>query len=275
MLCFHKKLKLNMKVLPYIFILLAGTASAQTESPYKTSFKVDAPAIAVGVGLTALGVSQMKNKTALTAAEASALTKNDVNGFDRGTAGNYSESADNASYIPFYASFAMPVVMLLNKNEGSKAGQIMALYVETMAATGAIYTLTAGNVYRNRPFVYGTEALLSKRTDKDARRAFFAGHTAATASATFFAAKVFQDFNPDSKARPYVWAAAAAVPAVVGYYRMKAGMHFLSDNIVGYAVGAGVGVLVPQLHKKTVKGDFSVVPMMAPGYHAAALTYTF
>lgn len=264
-----------MKILPYIFIFLAGTASAQTESPYKTSFKVDGPAIVAGVGLTALGVSQMKNKSGLTTVEVNSLNKNDVNGFDRGTAGNYSESADNASYVPFYASFAMPVIMLLNKNEGSKAGQIMVMYVETMAATGAIYALTAGNVYRNRPFVYGTEAPLSKRTDRDARRSFFAGHTAATASATFFAAKVFQDFNPGSKARPYVWAAAAAVPAVVGYYRMKAGMHFLSDNLIGYAVGAGVGVLVPQLHKKTTKGDLSIVPMMAPGYNSAALTYTF
>ena len=46
-----------------------------------------------------------------------------------------------------------------------------------------------------------------------------------------FTAKVFNDFNPDSPARPFVWAGAVAVPAYVGYLRTKAGKHFLTDNI--------------------------------------------
>ncbi|MBU6122171.1 phosphatase PAP2 family protein [Hymenobacter siberiensis] len=79
--------------------------------------------------------------------------------------------------------------------------------------------------------------------------AFFGGHTAHTATATFFAAQVFHDFNPGSQAEPYVWGVAAAVPAVVAYFRVQAGKHFLSDNLVGYAVGATVGVMVPRLHR--------------------------
>ncbi len=256
-------------------LLFTLSAKAQEDSPYRTSWKVDAPIIAAGVGLSFLGLSMIKNKKGLTEAEVNALTKDNVNSFDRAGAGKYSENADKLSYYPFYASFAMPVAMLLNKNEGKKAGQVLALYLETMAVTGTVYTLTAGSVRRSRPLVYSNNAPPEKRMEKGSQRSFFAGHTAATASATFFTAKVFSDFNPDSKAKPYVWAAAAVIPAVVGYYRYQGGRHFITDNIVGYAVGAGVGILVPQLHKKSNKADLTVTPIVSPEYKGTSLVYTF
>lgn len=255
-------------------VLISCTAFAQNDSPYETSLKVDAPIILGSLGLGYLGVQMIKNKEGLTAAEALAKSPEDVNGFDRFSAGNFSEKADKDSYVPFYASFVAPVVMLLNKNESKKAGQIMVLFTESMAITGAMFSLTAGAVQNSRPLVYGSAAPLEKRMDSDSQRSFFAGHTAATATATFFLAKVFQDFNPDSKAKPYVWAAAALVPASVGYLRLRAGQHFLSDNLIGYALGAGVGVLVPHLHKKGSKNNFSLSPSMNPNYKGASMVYT-
>lgn len=244
-------------------------------SPYHTSFKVDGPVIAGSIGLNVLGLSLIKKKEGLTESQVLAKDKSDVLFFDRFIAGNYSENADKLSYYPFYASFAMPVALLLNKNVGSKAGQVLTLYLETMAVTGAIYSITAGTVNRSRPYVYSSEAPMETRTKKGARRSFFAGHTAATASATFFAAKVFSDFNPDSRAKPYVWTAAAVIPAVVAYYRMESGNHFLSDNLLGYGIGAGVGVLVPQLHKKLVGPRLSLSPVKSPDFQGLYLSYTF
>ncbi|MEJ7780440.1 MAG: phosphatase PAP2 family protein [Daejeonella sp.] len=265
-----------MKSIIYILLcsLTINTAIAQVDSPYETSLKVDGPLILGSLGLGYLGLSMIKNKEALTTAELAAKSKDDVNGFDRFTAGNFSERADKDSYIPFYASFAAPVVMLLNKNESRKAGQIMVLFTESMAITGAMFSISAGSVYRSRPLVYSTAAPIDKRMDKDSQRSFYAGHTAATATATFFLAKVFQDFNPDSRARPYVWAGAALVPAAIGYLRLKAGQHFLSDNLLGYALGAGVGILVPQLHKKGDSSSFSISPSMNPDYKGATLLYS-
>lgn len=264
-----------MKSIIYIIFsfLILSSASAQENSPYETSLKVDGPVILGSLGLGYLGLNMIKNKDALTTAELSAKSKDDVNGFDRFTAGNFSERADKDSYIPFYASFAAPVAMLLNKNESKKAGQIMVLFTESMAITGALFSISAGSVYRSRPLVYSTTAPMDKRMDSDSQRSFYAGHTAATATATFFLAKVFQDFNPESGARPYVWAGAALVPAAVGYLRLKAGQHFLSDNLVGYAVGAGIGILVPQLHKKGSNSSFSLNPSMNPEYKGATLLY--
>ncbi len=265
-----------MKSIIYILLcsLIFNTANAQDDSPYETSLKVDGPLILGSLGLGYLGLRMIKNKDALTTAELATKSKDDVNGFDRFTAGNFSERADKDSYIPFYASFAAPVVMLLNKNESKKAGQILVLFTESMAITGAMFSLSAGSLYRSRPLVYSSTAPMDKRMDKDSQRSFYAGHTAATATATFFLAKVFQDFNPDSRAKPYVWAGAALVPAAVGYLRLKAGQHFLSDNLLGYALGAGVGILVPQLHKKGSSSNFSISPSMNPDYKGATLVYS-
>jgi membrane-associated phospholipid phosphatase len=186
------------------------------------------------------------------------------------------EKADRDSYIPFQASFAMPVLMaLINKNERHKIAQVLVLYTETMAVTGAVFTMATGNIYRSRPYVYGTAAPYNLRLNKNSQRAFFAGHTAATAAATFFMAKAFQDFNPGSKAIPYVWVFSASVPAVVGYLRYKAGMHFLSDNLLGYAIGAGAGLLVPQLHKIKKLRNVSFAPQALSNSNGLAISYHF
>ncbi|ARS37342.1 phosphatase PAP2 family protein [Pontibacter actiniarum] len=263
-----------LTILSALFFL-AHSVCAQDDSPYRTSFKVDAPIIAAGMGLSAYGLKLMQDKEGLSEEQIMALDKDDVNGFDRFSAGYDSKNAKQISDFPFYGSFAMPVVMMLNDNVRSKAGQVVVLYVETMAVTGALFTMTNGNVERTRPLAYSDDVELSDKNDSNARNSFYAGHTAATASATFFAAKVFHDFNPDSPARPYVWAAAAAIPATVGYLRLKAGKHFLSDNLLGYGLGAAAGILVPQLHKKSNTRNISLIPVSGKHFSGALMTYTF
>ncbi|RDV15650.1 phosphatase PAP2 family protein [Pontibacter diazotrophicus] len=258
-----------------LFTFLAGEAYSQDNSPYKTSFKVDAPIIVAGMGLTYYGLTRMQDKNGLTEEEVANLNKNDVNRFDRFSAGWDSESADNLSDFPFYGSFVAPLALLLDEDVKSNAGQVFVLYWETMAVTGAFFTMANGHVERVRPNAYSPDVSLSEKMRSNTKNAFYGGHNSATAGATFFAAKVFHDFNPDSPARHYVWAAAATVPAVVGYMRMRAGKHFLSDVIIGYVVGAGAGILVPQLHKKSNNTNLSLFPVAAPDYRGAALSYTF
>jgi membrane-associated phospholipid phosphatase len=245
-------------------------------SPYSTKFKIDAPVIVGGVGLTALGVYLIQNKKDLTPQELAAKSKGEVPFFDRGSAGFYSDKLNDDSYIPFYGAFGLPIVLgLIDKNERNKFGQVLVLYTETMAITGGMFTIAAGAIHRSRPLVYGTKAPISLRLAKKSQRSFYAGHTAASAAATFFAAQIFQDFNPDSKARPYVWTVAAIVPAVVGYLRYKSGMHFLSDNILGYVIGAGTGILIPKLHRSKALKNINVTPETGYNYKGISLTYHF
>lgn len=247
------------------------------ESPYEINWAIDGPYLGVSLGLNALGFKLIQDKEPLTLEEMNNLNKEDVPGIDRFLAGKYNEKLDDISYYPFYGSFAVPVLMMLTPDLSPHAGQLSVLFVETMATTGAIYTLSAGLVHRTRPLSYNTDLPDDLRREAGAQRSFIGGHTAATASATFFAAKVFNDFYPDSPARPYVWTAAAAIPAWVGYLRSVSGKHFLTDNIAGYVVGAASGILVPELHKKKNE-NIQMSPAMGldlNGYEYQGLSFQY
>jgi hypothetical protein len=230
---------------------------------------------AIITGLTALSVTGLylvQQKSGLNNAELAALNKNDVPKFDRFAAGNYSESAQTASdYLCYGSMLVAPGLLALNPAARGRYGQVAALYLETMLATDAAFTMTVGTVTRYRPYLYGPQGG-NDRNGKVATNSFFAGHTAHSATATFFAAKVFHDFNPDSPAQPFVWGAAAALPIAVAYYRMEAGKHFLSDNIVGYTLGATMGIVVPQLHKTAGRTGVSLLPLQ--GLNANGYAYS-
>lgn len=260
------KLLFSLALSGACFLALGPVAQAQAQkapSPYKTDLLVDG-GITVGLGaLSATGLYLVQQKSGLSNDELAALDRNDVPKIDRFTAGNYSERAQTISDVLCYPTLLVaPGLLALNSNVRGRYGQVLGLYLQTMLATDAAFTMTVGTVYRYRPYLYGSEGGNRRSgSGKIATNSFFAGHTAHTATATFFAAKVFHDFNPDSPAQPFIWGAAAIIPAAVGYYRMEAGKHFLTDNIVGYTVGATMGILVPQLHKNAARQGYSLTPM--------------
>lgn len=251
--CFNMNIRILLLSLFSVLFLTEISAQKVHESPYETDLITDGIWVTGGIGLNALGVILIQEKEGLTETELNNLSREDVWKIDRWAAGNFSEQADNISYIPFYGSFALPFLLMLNENERSHAGQLAVLYVEAMATTGALYSITSALVQRSRPLVYNSQVPKEVRMSSGEQMSFFAGHTAATASATFFAAKIFNDFNPDSPLRPYVWTAAALIPATAGYLRLRAGKHFLTDNLIGFAVGAASGILIPEIHKKKNK----------------------
>jgi len=249
--------------LPGLVALLAPQpALAQpAASPYHTRFAVDGPVTLGLVGVNTAGLLLIRAKTGLSDQAALAIDKSNVPAFDRFSAGYYDENYRTVSdYLLAGSLAAAPAALAFNSSVRAHSGQIVGLYLQTLAATGAVFTMAAGTVYRQRPLTYSPDAPLTERTRQNATNSFFAGHTATTAAATFFAAKIFHDFHPGSRARPYVWAAAALVPAAVGYCRLEAGKHFLSDNLLGYAVGATLGVVVPQLHRRAGQHSLTVLP---------------
>ena len=256
--------------------LLTAAAPAaqaqQAESPYHTRFAVDGPVI-LGLGaVSAFGLYRVQQKSGLSDAELANLKKSDVPSFDRWSAGYYSESAQTASDLLCYPTLVIaPGLLALNQDVRSHYGQVLGLYVQTMLASDALFTTSVGNIYRYRPYLYGTEGG-GGRSGKIATNSFFAGHTAHTATATFFAAKVLHDFNPGYAGEGLVWGAAAVVPAAVAYFRIEAGKHFLSDNLVGYTVGTTMGLLVPQLHKVAGRHGMSFMPMQ--GLNANGYAYS-
>ncbi|MFC6225214.1 phosphatase PAP2 family protein [Hymenobacter artigasi] len=256
-----------MKLRPTLFLvgaLLLGcrppARAQQAPSPYTTRFAVEAPITAGLLGLSAAGLLLVQHKRTATEADLAALDRANIPAIDRFSAGRFSNRAQVVSDGFCYGTLALvPALLAFQPNVHGRYGQVAGLYLETMSSTAALFTLTVGTVYRYRPYLYGPEGG-ELRHGPVATDAFFGGHTAHTATATFFAAQVFHDFNPGSPAQPYVWGVAAAVPAVVAFYRIRAGKHFLTDNLVGYAVGATVGVMVPRLHRNDTVFDPALVP---------------
>ncbi len=269
-------MKNNIILLTMLFVIVfSSNAQEPTRtSPYQTNFWKDGAWLAGGFGLSAYGLILVQNKDDLTEQELSELDRDDVIGIDRWAAGYYDENASKISDIPFYSSFATPFLLLLNKDMRGDAGQLSVMFLETMSTTAAMFTITAGLVERSRPKVYNEELSVSERLRNDNQRSFYSGHVAASAAASFFAAKVFNDYFPDSNAKPYIWAGAALLPATVGYFRIKSGNHYLTDVILGYALGAATGILVPELHKKK-NNNLTISAGVGNGQQVVYLSYRF
>jgi membrane-associated phospholipid phosphatase len=245
-------------------------------SPYVTSFKKDGVIILGSAAVTVLGYTLIKDKHDLSLAQLATKKKDNLLFMDRWVAGNYSEQANKDSYILFNASYVYPLLIaLVNKNEHKRWGQVTTLFIETVTVTGAMYTLAAGLVYKSRPYVYGDAAPVDLRLSKGAQRSFYGGHVATTAAASFFTARVFQEFNPHSKLQPYLWIGAAALPALMAYERMRAGYHFLSDCLLSYGIGAATGLLIPDMHKNKHFRNVSILPNIEEKQGGITVNYRF
>ncbi|PQJ78455.1 phosphatase PAP2 family protein [Polaribacter porphyrae] len=264
------------------FIFSQPICTQQNTSPYEWKWKRDGIWLGSGIAGTALGLSIIKNKEPFTDAEINRfiIQQDNINFLDRWVAGKYSETASKNSDIPFTMSFAAPLVLLLDDDVNNHTGQFMGMYLQALTTTSTLFTISAGITRRARPYVYNTTTkTLESKKRITATRSFFSGHVAATATASFFAAKVYQDYNPDSPAIPYIYAGAAILPATVGYFRMRAGQHFLTDVLVGYGIGALVGYYTPVLHQKKNE-SISLSPVMdqnffGENYQAISLKYDF
>ncbi|MFK7981359.1 MAG: phosphatase PAP2 family protein [Saprospiraceae bacterium] len=233
-----------------IFVILFIFNIAFGQSPYQFSKKQEIVLYGTGAAFLGAGTYVGSQLDILTAEEIGILDRNNINNFDRGATFNYSESAGKLSDNFLLSSQVLPLVFLSHEKTRKDFGQIVLMFGESWLLTTGITNLTKRTAKRTRPFVYNEEVDISEKMIASARRSFFSGHTSSTTANYFFTAKVFSDYFPDSKFKPVVWGVAITVPAITGYLRVKAGKHYRSDVISGYAVGALVGYFVPQIHKK-------------------------
>ena len=187
-----------------------------------------------------------------TESELNALTPPALPAWEALALNRWDEGAAKRSDVVLFAAFGtagMVVLAQTPKNTLVRDGLVLgSLWFQTNLSTLMLTDLAKNSLRRNRPLVYNSQAPLIDRMESDARKSFFSGHASMTACNTFFAAKIWTDMHPNSKLKPWVWTAAAAVPAYAALQRVQAGKHYPSDVIVGLAVGAAMGYLIPQIH---------------------------
>lgn len=251
----------------FIVLPVFSQGPEQEKQVYRVKPWIDIPIITVGLVSNYFGVRVLKSKEGLDEGTIATLSPEDINKFDRGAAKqdpSYAKTALKLSDITLAATFAFPAMLLFDQPVRKDALKVGVIFLTTMSAMSNVYSWGVGHIDKYRPYVYNTEEDPARRMRRGSRNSFYGGHAAAAASVSFFAVKVFHDYHPGHKLTPYLFGAALIPPAVVGYYRYKAGMHFPSDLIAGIGVGAAIGIIIPQLHKPRHK-NLSFYPMIGPG----------
>ena len=257
---------------------------SQAQSPYKLDWTTNG--ILVGSALVLGGADYLVNKRIepLTEAEIQVLDVESIPPFDRFASGNNSRSAALRSDWTMYGAIASAVgisafstVPRMRESGLSEILTVGTMLVETNLLCYLGTDLTKGLSLRSRPYVYHPDVPMEAKTGIDARKSFFSGHTSAAAANSFFAARVFSDYYPESKWKNLIWGLAIALPAWTAIERVSAGKHFPSDVLAGYAFGAMCGYFVPFFHKNEEgrKGSLTVFPFSQLEYKGLAVTWVF
>jgi len=179
---------------------------------------------------------------------------------DRGTVTQKIDPhANTYSNVGLWTAYAFAALdpILSGVRDGRNALFVDAiLYAESLELTGAFTQATKIGVRRPRPIDYANcsdpqTADPAKCSSTDMQLSFFSGHASATGAvagtATYLA---FARSGPRSP-RPWITLAAGALlTSFVSYERVRSGEHFPTDVIMGSLAGAGIGVLVPHLHRR-------------------------
>lgn len=217
----------------------------------------------------------IKAKSDITDAELAGLNPDAFNGFERwALKQNFSDATrfDKASDALLQGTVVLPALLGFDKAIRKDALRLFVMYYETHAVTFTLYNFSFfGPAFQNkyRPVVYYNELPAEERRAGNNKNSQYSGHTASAAAATFFLAKVYNDYHPEfSSGKKYLIYGLAAIPPLVqGYYRMKALKHFPSDILIGYMIGATCGIVVPEMHRfKRQAIRYGVVPTpVGPG----------
>ncbi len=232
-----------------------------TENPYRLDFKRELPFILASGSILGAGflVSALDDTKPFTEEQLANLNIGSINSFDRRSVFNQSSSAASASDYIRTGITIFPLLLLTEHHTKQDISALLVMSTEVMAITYGLTSITKNVANRTRPNAFNPAIPLDERTSSGARESFFSGHTSHTAAASFFLAKVISDYHPNmAKGKKIaLWTLGAGIPATTAYLRVKAGKHFPTDVMAGYAVGAFTGWLVPHLHKAKKSNPFS------------------
>ncbi len=235
-----------------IFFLFLTPVFSQKKaaSPYRLEAGKEVPLLATSV---ALSLSDFTRQSGVSlrneVEEPGSVSVKSLLGLEKSAASSFPTGSKTASDWLTRGAFLLPLTLMTDADMRSDAGKLSVLYSETLLLTNGLTMLAKrfpSEKQLNRP---APELPLDENLIPRGKLSFFAGHTSVAASLSFCTAKIWSDYHPESKWKPLVWGAAAAIPAATGYFQYRSENRNFKNVAAGYALGAVVGYLVPHLHK--------------------------
>ncbi len=234
--------------------------------PMRVRLIVDLPIIGLSTAI-ALGSEYIGKEQRW--AGCGACDRSEINALDRTVLGNHSATAKTVSDIGLVSMIALPFALdlgdaLIQRSRDRSSGRPrhlrgwgkdIVVLLETFAITYASTNVVKYAVRRPRPYSYDADSVIADPTENDARLSFYSGHAAMTFAMATSYAYLFQARHPRSRWVAPVWVIGMSLASVTAVARVEAGKHFWTDVIVGAAVGTGIGLLVPALHRNRVLGE--------------------
>ena len=237
-----------LRTLTISLLLCIAASTSVAQSPY--TFNTGRESAIILPGLAFEGASHLiKPDVEGLWLKAQATDRTELWAFDRQAAYNWNPAAARASDLLLIVGIGGAVTMALIQRPTPGMGAPLAIMGESALLTLGLTDLVKNAVHRARPYAYNPDVPDEVRMASDAYNSFWSGHTANTAAITFACAQMVQQSDASRTAKTITWTAAASWPMLVGFYRVKAGKHFPTDVIVGYVVGAGIGLIVPYIHQ--------------------------
>lgn len=265
--------------------LVPTPAETPPEPSGKTHFEADpvgdGAILGISIGFAALSEALLSTGEIRPQQIRSNFDTNSLLSIDRGAISqNVDSSAGMLSTVGVAATVGFAVLdpVLSGFREDSRRAALVdgIVYGETLAITWGLTNLAKVAVRRPRPNAYIVAAQhrgdpTFDNADTDSSLSFFSGHAAISASMTATATYLAFARSPGT-IRPWITLIAGSlITTFVSIERVRAGAHFPTDVVAGAMAGAGVGVLVPHLHREdTVKQRAVWVGFMPAGQGGTA-----
>lgn len=170
---------------------------------------------------------------------------------DGAVCNRFSLPAAQLSDLALVAAIAAPAVYLTGATVDDADGDRLVIYGEALAVDLALAQVAKYVVHRPRPYLYnhGHEAAqYAAAAGDDGWHSFYSSHAAMSFGAAVAGATLLGTANANPYARAAAWATGFAVATATSNLRVRAGLHFYSDVILGGLVGSAIGYAVPALH---------------------------
>lgn len=199
-----------------------------------------------------------------------------VPAFDRWVLDQGFESAKTISDFGVAAMMLAPLTLgwadaARREDPWDRAGEATIISVQTYGLTFLLTSAVKMAWRRPRPLTFRADFDKEDRYAGDARLSFFSGHSAVSFAAASLLTVMLVERNGTGLGSVLGASGAYLGASLVAYLRLAARKHFLSDVLVGAAVGTLIGILVPLVHLTpdgSAPNAAGAAPLRAdPGYH--------